>query len=133
MIIDQQPPNPTLASLFPNALPTPVLTPVVNVQSSQDGITARAGGGQGGSPLARTLNRVAVVATAGDSVTLPPSSAGEAITLTNSGVNSLNVFPAPGEAINSLGANAAFVLANGKTVTFICYTAGQWFTEPTVP
>jgi hypothetical protein len=38
----------------------------------------------------------------------------------------MNVFPASGEAINALGANAAFALAAGKTATFYCYTAAQW-------
>jgi hypothetical protein len=42
--------------------------------------------------------------------------------------NSMNVFPATGEAINALGANAAYALATLKTVTFFCMSVGLWHT-----
>lgn len=95
--------------------------------STQDNIAAHAGGGQGAAtPLTASYNRVTAVATIADSVVLMASAAGMEITVTNAAVNSMNVFPATGEIINALGANAAFAVGGGKTATFFCATAGQW-------
>jgi len=97
------------------------------LQAGADSITAHAGGGQqAASPLTGLLNRVTVVATIGDSVTLPASIAGADIVVVNAAANSMNVFPNTGEQINALGANAAFAVAGGKTATLYCVTAGQW-------
>lgn len=107
--------------------------PGLQTFSSQDNLTAKAGGGQGGGPtINRMVNRVTTVATAADSVTLPASAAGMEVTIINAAAaNSMNVFPATGEAINALGANTAFALAANKTVTAFCTTAGQWHTQLT--
>ena len=93
-----------------------------------NGITAHAGGGQGSATLlAAAINRVTTVATAADSVGLPASAPGMTIIVANAAAaNSMNVFPASGDAINALGANAAFAVAAGKTATFYCTNAGQW-------
>lgn len=101
------------------------------LESSQDKITATAGGGQGPAfQITTSIARVTTVATTADSVKLPASVAGLTIAILNSGANSLNIFPAQGDAINALGVNAAFALAAaGSTTYFICYTAGQWFTK----
>lgn len=100
------------------------------IYSTQDNLTAHAGGGQASATaLTAQMNRVTTVATAADSVGLPASFAGASITVTNAAAaNSMNVFPAAGEAINALAANAAFALAAGKTAEFVCYTPGQWHT-----
>jgi hypothetical protein len=99
-------------------------------ESTQDGLTAHAGGGQGSATQITAMNaRVTTVVTAADSVVLPPSVAGLIINVTNAAAaNSMNVFPASGDAINALSANAAYALAATKTASFICYTAGQWHT-----
>ena len=91
-------------------------------------LTAKAGGGQGSAtPLPAVINRVTTVASANDSVLLPAAAPGLQITVTNAAAtNSANVFPGTGDQINSLGANAAFALAAGKTVTFFSTVAGQW-------
>lgn len=96
--------------------------------SFANGLTAHAGGGQGSAtPITTSLARVTTVATAGDSVGLPVSAGGMVITIMNAtAVNSMNVFPASGEQINALGANAAFAVAAGKTATFYCANATQW-------
>lgn len=96
--------------------------------STKDNITAHAGGGQGSAvPLTAMTNRVTVVASANDSVVLPASVSGMQITVINAAAtNSMNVFPATGDQINSLGANAAYGQAAGKTAEFYCATAGQW-------
>lgn len=97
--------------------------------STSDNITARAGGGQGTAvQLTACVNRVLTVATGGDSVKVPVSVAGMQIEIINAGANATNVFPQIGDAINALGANAAFSLPSGKVVTFYCATAGQWHT-----
>jgi hypothetical protein len=109
--------------------------PGLQTLSFQDTLTAKAGGGQGGGPtINRMMNRITTVATAADSITLPLSVAGMQVMVTNAAaVNSMNVFPGVGDAINALATNAAFALTVGKTVTFVCYTSGQWHTLPLVP
>lgn len=99
--------------------------------SYQDNITAHAGGGQGSAfPITRMNSRVSTVGSANDSVVLPASQPGMVLTIINSAAsNSMNVFPASGEAINALGANTAFAMAAGALNIFYCFTAGQWFTK----
>ena len=95
-----------------------------------DNITAHAGGTQaGGYPMQEGINRVTVVATAGDSVTLPstPDVTGEEIIIINAdSTDSMNVFPAVGEAINAVAANGAFAMVAGKTAIFFVTGAGRW-------
>lgn len=86
------------------------------------------------TPLAAQYSRVTTVPAAGSGVLLPattglPLSAALPFTVTNaSGANALNVYPAVGDQINALGANAAFSVAATKTCTFIATVAGQWHT-----
>jgi len=96
-------------------------------ESTQDGLTAHAGGGQAAASQITAMNaRITTVATAADSVVLPPSKAGLIIYVTNAAANSMNVFPAIGDTINALAVNTALAVAAGKTCAFVCYTAGQW-------
>jgi hypothetical protein len=99
--------------------------------SSKDAITAFAGGGQASAtPLLSMLNRVTTVGTAADSVKLPAAVPGMEITVINAhATNSMNVFPSTGDAINALGANAAFALAATKTATFFSTVAGVWHSQ----
>lgn len=99
-----------------------------STETALNGITAHAGGGQGSATLLTAeINRVTTVATAADSVLMPVSAPGLSITVTNAtATNSMNVFPQSGDAINALGANAAFAVAAGKTATLTCAVAGQW-------
>ena len=62
-------------------------------------VTAKAGGGQSPTtPVTTVLTRIAVVATAADSVTLPVAVPGMQITIANaSATNSANVFPNTGD------------------------------------
>ena len=92
-------------------------------QNVSPGLTAHAGGGQAsGLLLTRTYSRFNTVATAGDSALLPATASiglqAYNLIVHNNSANSMNVFPASGEQINALGANAAFALAAGKTATF---------------
>lgn len=96
-------------------------------RSCANNVTALAGGGQtGATPLTAALNRVTTVATAGDSVMLPTAKAGLKIVVKNTSANSLNVFPASGDAINALSANAAYALATVKSAEFYCMVDGTW-------
>lgn len=107
-----------LASGFLNGLPT---------VSANGNVTAFAGGGQASATLlGNVINRIVTVATAGDSVRLPLAGAGLQITIANSSANSLNVFPAVGDTINALGANAALALASGKTATIYSAVPTFW-------
>jgi hypothetical protein len=98
-----------------------------STETALNGITAHAGGGQGSATLLTAeINRVTTVATIADSVLMPVSAPGMSVTVTNAATNSMNVFPQSGDAINALGANAAFAVAGGKTATLTCAVAGQW-------
>src|SRR5258708_2182688 len=101
------------------------------LESAQDKITATAGGGQGAAfQITAQLARVSTVASIADSVKLPPALAGLTIAILNSGANSLNIFPATGDAINALAVNAAFALANGGVTTeFFFFIPRQRFNK----
>lgn len=98
--------------------------------SAADGLTAHAGGGQGSAlPITTQMARFTTVATAADSAVLPSAIPGMSYTVSNAAAaNSMNVFPATGEIINALAANAAFAVVAGKTCEFVCMKAGQWHT-----
>lgn len=106
------------------------LTTGIISYSTQNALTAKAGGGQGGGPtIQSSIVRVTTVATAADSITLPASTAGMQMTVINAAAaNSMNVFPATGDAINAGAANAAIAVAAGKTMIFFCAVAGTWNT-----
>jgi hypothetical protein len=103
---------------------------------AQDAVTAKAGGGQqtsGPSLVTGPLIRVTIVASAGDSITLPNATRGMEVAVANdAAVNSMNVFPAVGDSINALAANAAFAMvvsgASGPTI-FFCFSNGVWRTK----
>lgn len=97
-------------------------------KSVVNGLTAKAGGGQSGATLCTAdVNRVTTVATAADSVLLPAALPGVEVTVINAAAaNSMNVFPATGDAINALSANTALAVAANKHVIFSCAVAGVW-------
>lgn len=92
------------------------------------GITAHASGGQANAiPMTRTdWYQVTTVATAGDSLLLPPSYPGIERFVANEGANSCNVFPSTGDQINGAGANTAYAIAAGHSAVFRCVAAGDW-------
>jgi hypothetical protein len=100
------------------------------LKSVQDAMTAAAGGGQkasGASVLTAQMSRVTTVATAADSVTLPAATPRKVVVVVNAAAaNSMNVFPALGDAIDAGAANAAKAVAAAKTVVFYCASAGLW-------
>jgi hypothetical protein len=102
-------------------------------QSAANALTAHVGGGQGSAlALARQINRVTTVASAGDSVLLPAAIAGRVVTVINAAAaNAMDCFPASGEIINALSANTALSIVANKTVTFYCAVAGTWNSQVT--
>jgi hypothetical protein len=100
-------------------------------ESAQDGIVAHAGGGQTSAfdlgPV--EMNRVSTVATAGDSVRLPPAQPGLGIILVNHGANSMQVFGQPGDTINDVASATGVPQMVNSWVFYGCFTAGAWYTE----
>lgn len=93
-------------------------------------ITAFAGGGQASATaLTAAYNNVTVVATDGDSVKLPDAALGKHITVKNTdAAQVLAVFPASGDEINGLAANAAVGIPPGCERTFWGISTGAWRT-----
>jgi len=112
--------------------------------SAIGGLTATAGGGQSNALLlTNALNVVTTVATAADSVLLPPCVSGlgpntlgygntdgmSVVVVNAAAANSMNVFPQTGQSINALSANTALAVAAGKNATFFCAAGGIWYAD----
>ena len=99
-------------------------------ESAADNITAFAGGGQANATqLGNELNKVTTVATAGDSVKLPPSMPGLTIVVTNKGANSMQVYGSGTDTIDDSPASTGVSQMRGSVVIYACHTAGAWYTE----
>ena len=95
-----------------------------------DTLTAHAGGGQASAtPLTGMINRVSVVATAGDSVVLPAAIRGTEIQVYNDAALAMNVFPAGTDTINDLAASTQVSQIPQSIYTFLCTTTGLWQCE----
>ena len=103
-------------------------TPGPGTGTAKNGITAAAGGGQANAVLLTdTFNRVTTVATAADSVKLPPAKPGMCMLVANAAAaNSMNVFPSTGDSINALAANTALAMAANARAEFFCAAEGVW-------
>lgn len=99
-------------------------------ETSQDTITAHAGGGQGSAfALTAQTNRITVVATVGDSVKLPASVAGLEIVVINHGANAMQVFGAGTDTIDDIATAVGVSQMAASVVIYTCATAGAWYTE----
>jgi hypothetical protein len=96
---------------------------------SSASITAHAGGTQAlATPIRSALTLIAVCATAGDSVQLPPAVGGQILWITNAGAASAQIFASPGaDTINAIANGTGIALANGKTMTLMAPIPGVWF------
>ena len=92
-------------------------------------ITAHAGGTQAlATPIRSACTLIAVCATAGDSVQLPPAVGGQLLWVTNAGAASAQVFAYTGaDTINGVANGTGIALAAGKSVTLMSPLAGAWF------
>lgn len=87
----------------------------------------------GGTPIVALVNHVTSTGSS-QACTLPLSTPGLEITIAlATAANTVDIFPASGDAINALGANTKITMAALTSATFICAVAGQWFTVPRVP
>jgi hypothetical protein len=80
--------------------------------------------------LFRSLNNVTTVA-ASTGVVFPTATAGMRIVIRNGGANALNIYPAVGGQINSLGTNIAFSLPISTVLEFVAFSTTQWYTMNT--
>jgi hypothetical protein len=97
---------------------------------AQDSITATAGGGQTNAfQLTRQTNRITVVATAADSVRLPPSAAGREVTIINRGANPVQVFGGGTDNIDQTGTTVGVSQMQNSACLYFCTSLGVWETE----
>ncbi|MBI4239537.1 hypothetical protein HY620_00935 [Candidatus Uhrbacteria bacterium] len=106
---------------------TPTFTGNVT-KSVQVGVTAFAGGGQANAvAITADIVEVTTVATAADSVKLPAAAAGLQVTVVNkAAANSMNLFPAAGDAINETAADTAYAVAAKVKVICTAFDATNW-------
>lgn len=96
------------------------------------GVAALAGGGQTGATLLTgAINSVDTVATAADSVALPPPSyPGQTIIVINTTANSTQVFGSGTDTISGAATGTGVAQAGGKTAIYVAKTVGTaaaWF------
>lgn len=90
-----------------------------------DSLTA-AGTTQGDALALNAVFNIVTTAAAGTGVRLMSSEPACEVVVKNLGANTLNVYPASGQAINSLAANAAFTIAAGASAVFLGRASGGW-------
>jgi hypothetical protein len=92
-------------------------------------ISAHAGGGQAlATPIRTACTLIAVCATLGDSVQVPPAVGGQLLWITNAGAASSQIFASPGtDTINGVANATGIALAAGKSITLMSPLAGAWF------
>lgn len=98
------------------------------IGSSGSAVIARAGGGKAlATPIVNTNVEVGTVATAADSILLPPAYAGLRVFIANSGVASMQVFGAGTDTINGVATGTGVAQANGVSAIYFCTGPGEWF------
>lgn len=96
------------------------------VVSSQDSITATAGGGQTNAfQLLAVNSRITTVVSPNDSIKLPTAVAGLTVIIDNDGANTMAVFPSGTDTLED-STSAASLIA-GQDSTFTCPVAGKWY------
>lgn len=93
-------------------------------------ITAHAGGTRApATPINSAVTLIAVAATAGDSVALPPAMGGQVLWVINAGAASAQIFAnqATSDTINGVVAATGIALAAGKAITLMSPIQGAWF------
>lgn len=105
-------------------------------ESAQDNITAHAGGGQtSAQQLYAEVNRVTTVATAGDSVMLPPAVVNQSVTqqagltvfVINHGANAMQVFGSGTDTIDDVATATGVSQMPGSATIYTCTTTGKWY------
>ena len=102
------------------------------LESSQDNITATAGGNQQTAyQLTTQTSRITMVATAGDSVALPSSTPGLELLVINHGANAMQVYGnfAEGATIDDVPTATGVSQMAQSLVIYTCTSAGSWYSE----
>lgn len=100
------------------------------LESALDNIIATPGGGQASAyRLTTQTARVVTVATAGDSIMLPPSAAGLEVLLINHGNNPMQVFGTGTDQVDDVAFNIGAAQMQNSFVLYSCASAGNWYTE----
>ena len=94
--------------------------------STTAAITASTTQTQGQGALTTTINNVSVCVNANDTVTLPAAAAGVIVYIFNNGAETLQVFPASGDAIDGAAANTAVTMTATSNHTFIAHDTTNW-------
>ena len=95
-------------------------------RSVSDGLTASTTQTQGQQPLTTEINVVTAVANANDVVTLPAAVSGMKIVIINHGANTLQVFPASGDAIDGGAADASVTQATTVNDVYYAINGNNW-------
>lgn len=103
------------------------------LESTNDNITANAGGGQPNAyQLTGQTSRITTVVTSGDSVALPPSAAGLEMLVVNHGANPMLVFGNYASGVDQVDDQAFGTGVSqmpNSNVIYTCATAGKWYSE----
>ena len=100
------------------------------LESSQDGITATAGGGRNNAyQIVSQTSRITTVATLADSVMLPSATPGLELIIINHGLNAMQVFGNGSDQIDDQSVSLGVSQMSFSMVIFTCVTAGNWYTE----
>lgn len=100
------------------------------LESSADNLTATAGGGQlAALQLTTQTSRITTVATAGDSVMLPPSLPGLELLVINHSNNAMQVFGNGTDQINDNTSTVGVSQMGNSFVLYSCAASGNWYTE----
>lgn len=102
------------------------LEETTQIGSIASSLTASTTQTQGQLPLTKRVNIVTTVANTNDAATLPAARTGRVCEVFNLGANTLQLFPASGDAIDSGSANASTTVAAGARVRFIAKDATTW-------
>ena len=95
--------------------------------SVNSALTATPGGGQADAALlSRELNAVLTVATAADSVKVPPAVPGLVCHIVNKSANPMDVFPSSGDFLDVAAVNIQASLAAGAKITYRAIDGGTW-------
>jgi len=102
-------------------------TPLITY-SNAVGITALGSTNTSATAITTDINLVQGVA-ASTGVSLPTATVGRVVRIVNRGANTLNVYPAASGSIDSLAANAAFLLPVNGIVEFLGVSTTQWYSS----
>jgi hypothetical protein len=105
-------------------------TPVINGATVGVAATVTAGtNAQGQGPLSSDFNIVTTAAANPSGITLLSATSGRSVIVVNRGANPINVFPATGSTIDTLGVNTAISIPINGWMQFTASSTTQWYSS----